>query len=166
MDDDPDDPESAPKPPAPETDDRFPSGRWIGFYLQKSIRERQSMELILQFSGGVMQGEGRDPVGDFLIRGRYQTEDGRCHWHKRYIGQHDVFYRGFNEGKGIWGVWEIRTSWFSDRDGFRIWPEGMADPTQQRESESVEPPVSFDNGDDSLSGEPLTEDVEESVSPP
>ena len=38
---------------------------------------------------------------------RYDVADGRCHWTKRYLGKHDVFYKGFNEGKGIWGVWEI-----------------------------------------------------------
>ena len=150
---------------APEVDDRFPSGRWIGFFLQKGFRGRQSMELVLRFSEGIIHGEGRDPVGEFLIRGRYETADGRCHWHKRYIGQHDVFYRGFNEGKGIWGVWEIRSDWFSDRDGFQIWPEGMADPTQQRDSASEELPVSFEVPEDSLSGTPLTEAAEEPVSP-
>ncbi len=31
-----------------------------------------------------------------------------CHWTKTYVGAHDVFYKGFREGKGIWGTWEIQ----------------------------------------------------------
>ncbi|MFO0890867.1 MAG: hypothetical protein U0790_17195 [Isosphaeraceae bacterium] len=46
-------------------------------------------------------------IGPFLIQGRYQTEDGRCWWTKRHVGKHDVGYKGYNEGKGIWGLWEI-----------------------------------------------------------
>ena len=84
-----------------ETDDRFPSGKWIGFYLQPPVPGRGPMELLLTFQNGSMTGEGRDPVGEFLINGKYAVEDGQCHWIKQYIGQHQVFYRGFNEGKGI-----------------------------------------------------------------
>ena len=83
-----------------ETDPRFPSGRWTGFFLQRSVPGRHLMELLLHFSQGAMTGEGRDWVGGFLVRGRYDLSDGRCHWTKRYLGKHDVFYQGFNEGKG------------------------------------------------------------------
>ncbi len=82
------------------------------------------MELSLTFRKGVLTGEGRDRVGRFVMKGKYGVEDGNCHWTKRYLGQHDVFYQGYNEGKGIWGVWEIGP-W--DRGGFHIWPEGMTD---------------------------------------
>src|SRR6516162_6570131 len=114
-----------------ETDPRFPSGRWIGFFLQKLLPGRHQMELILTFRHGVMTGEGRDWVGEFFIRGKYDTTDGRCHWSKRYVGKHDVFYQGFNEGKGIWGHWEITATneYPRQHGGFHIWPEGMADPT-------------------------------------
>jgi hypothetical protein len=147
----------------PETDDRFPSGRWVGFFLQKGYPGRQKMELILRFSAGVVQGEGRDRIGDFLIRGRYQTDDGRCHWHKRYVGRHDVFYQGYNEGKGVWGLWEIASDHFSDRGGFHIWPEGMADPTVQQTSTAAEPPVSFDETDAFFSEEQLEVDTLETA---
>ena len=91
---------------------------------------------LLTFADEQLEGEGRDCIGEFLFKGRYSLEIGECHFTKRYIGQHDVFYRGFNEGKGIWGVWEIQYrhvsgATFSDKGGFHIWPEGMADPTQQ-----------------------------------
>jgi hypothetical protein len=97
------------------------------------------MELQLTFRNGVLSGEGRDRIGRFSFRGRYNTADGTCSWIKRYVGKHDVFYRGFNEGKGIWGVWEIPPHW---RGGFHIWPEGMPDPTQPELTEEADLPVS------------------------
>jgi hypothetical protein len=96
------------------------------------------MELHLTFRQGMMTGEGRDWIGEFLIRGRYQVEDGQCWWTKRYIGKHDVSYRGYNEGKGIWGLWEIPPTW---KGGFHIWPEAMGDPTQQKLAEAIDEPV-------------------------
>lgn len=87
------------------------------------------MELNLTFQQGAITGEGRDRVGEFLIRGKYAVADGRCHWCKRYIGAHDIDYDGFNEGKGIWGTWELLSVFEQARGGFHIWPEGMADPT-------------------------------------
>jgi hypothetical protein len=100
------------------------------------------MELELTFRHGVMKGEGRDLIGPFLIRGRYQTESGECWWTKRYIGKHDVHYRGFNEGKGIWGVWEIPPS---SKGGFCIWPEAWGDPTGSHLKEAVDAPVGSDD---------------------
>jgi hypothetical protein len=131
---------------AVETDPRFPSGPWVGFFLQPTIPGRHSMEIHLTFSSGTMKGEGRDWVGQFVIRGRYEVADGKCHWTKRYLGKHDVFYQGYNEGKGIWGIWEIPPVVDpSMRGGFQIWPEGMADPTQQRLSEEADLPVAVED---------------------
>jgi hypothetical protein len=126
-----------------ETDPRFPSGPWRGFFLQPAIPGRHQMELHLTFAGGSLKGEGRDWVGKFVVRGKYDLSDGRCHWTKRYLGKHDVFYQGFNEGKGIWGVWEIAAPGgiSFDRGGFHIWPVGMADPTHPSLTEEAEPPV-------------------------
>ncbi|HEV3203092.1 MAG TPA: hypothetical protein VGY77_01855 [Gemmataceae bacterium] len=114
-----------------EADPRFPSGPWTGFFLQKENPGRHMMEMRLTFSNGSLTGEGRDWVGQFIFRGRYDLRDGKCHWTKRYLGKHDVFYQGFNEGKGIWGTWEIPApaGFASSRGGFHIWPEGMPDPT-------------------------------------
>ena len=117
-----------------ETDPRFPSGRWTGYFLQPQVPGRHLMELNLTFRNGVLTGEGRDWVGPFTVRGRYGVLDGKCHWTKRYVGKHDVFYAGYNEGKGIWGRWEIAAH-VSGRllhGGFYIWPLAMGDPTQQR----------------------------------
>ena len=125
-----------------ETDPRFPSGPWTGYFLQKQIPGKHLMELRLTFQNGGMTGEGRDWVGSFLIRGRYQVADGKCYWTKRYIGRHDVFYQGFNEGKGIWGTWEIDSAEHGHwRGGFHIWPEGMPDPTQRHLAEALPLPT-------------------------
>jgi len=131
-----------PEPPL-ETDSRFPSGPWCGFFLMSHLPGRHQMELHLTFRQGVMTGEGRDMIGPFLIRGRYQVDDGQCWWTKRYLGKHDVSYRGYNEGKGIWGLWEIPPSW---RGGFHIWPESMGDPTRQRLTEAIDEPMIVEEG--------------------
>jgi hypothetical protein len=128
--------------PELETDPRFPSGPWVGFFLQKEIPGKHTMELRLNFANGSMTGEGRDWVGPFVIRGRYTVADGKCYWTKRYLGKHDVYYQGYNEGKGIWGRWELATS--SGRylhGGFHIRPEGMGDPSEQHLTEEAEEPL-------------------------
>jgi hypothetical protein len=122
-----------PDPPV-DQDSRFPSGPWTGYFLQRSLPGRQWMELQLTFNNGRIRGDGRDRIGAFTFTGRYDLGDGRCRWTKRYVGRHDVAYSGYNEGKGIWGVWEIPPS---DRGGFHIWPVGMGDPTVQAEDEEV-----------------------------
>ncbi len=126
-----------------ESDPRFPSGRWTGFFLDRRVPGKHQMELLLTFGHGNMTGEGRDFVGDFILRGRYSLEDGKCHWHKRYLGQHDIFYQGFNEGQGIWGTWELhpREIYGLVQGGFHIWPEAMGEPPGPALSETAEPPV-------------------------
>jgi hypothetical protein len=137
-------PNTSPKPAA-ETDPRFPSGPWQGFFLMASWPGRHTMELHLDFCKGVMTGEGRDMIGEFLIRGKYNIDDGKCHWSKQYIEKHDVFYQGYNEGKGIWGVWEIPPT---HRGGFHIWPTAMGDPTHPKLTEALDAPVEFQNVQD------------------
>ena len=111
-----------------ETDPRFPSGPWTGFFLQPGTPERHWMELDLAFRDGVMAGAGRDRVGKFAVSGRYHLDDGRASWTKTYLRQHSIAYSGYNEGKGIWGTWEYQSNW---RGGFHIWPVAMGDPTVQ-----------------------------------
>jgi hypothetical protein len=136
----PTNPDATPPTAGLESDDRFPSGPWEGFFLQPMLtKDRVWMELILTFREGTVTGEGRDRVGKFVVRGRYTTDDGKCWFSKRYIGKHDVHYSGFNEGKGIWGVWELITPpW---RGGFHVWPVGMADPTKLRTAAEADVPA-------------------------
>lgn len=127
-----------------ETDPRFPSGRWIGFFVQKHLRPgKYPMELYLTFADGEMTGEGRDLVGPFTVHGGYNVADGRCRWTKQYLRKHAVFYEGFNEGQGIWGAWNIPASSITVEvsGGFHIWPEEMADPTGQYLHEHADVPA-------------------------
>lgn len=126
-----------------EQDNRFPSGPWRGFFLQPQLPGRHWMDLNLTFGNGQLTGEGHDWVGAFLVRGRYELETGKCWWTKQYIGRHAIHYQGYNEGKGIWGTWELVEP-PPARGGFHIWPVGMGDPTQQQLSESLEEPQGID----------------------
>ncbi len=94
-----------PQPHNLETDSRFPSGEWVGFFLQPSIsRDRRRMELSLTFSSGRdLTSEGRDGVGDFTIRGRYDTKTGEVTFHKNYISQHSVFLSWLERREGHLG---------------------------------------------------------------
>jgi hypothetical protein len=93
------------------------------------------MELALMFRSGSIRGDGLDWIGKFTIKGGYDVKDGRCWWTKHYIGQHNVSYAGYNEGNGIWGVWDIGRSF---RRGFHSWPSGMGDPTAARVTDAAE----------------------------
>ena len=53
------------------------------------------------------------------FRSFYDCASLECAWTKAYLGRHTVHYRGFREGKGIWGVWELEPG---QRGGFSIWP--------------------------------------------
>ncbi len=136
-----------------ETDDRFPSGPWKGYFVQRSVGEsKREMEMHLSFIGGRVMGTGRDGIGPFSIVGRYDVEAGKVWWTKKYA-RHDVFYQGFAEGNGIWGTWQIHPI---DRDGFRVWPKGIADAMEQAANASEQSTrISFDDGlteSDTLSG--------------
>lgn len=111
-----------------ETDPRFPSGPWTGFFIQPWIPGRHTMNLDLTFRDGCLEAQGSDRVGAFTFTGSYDPQDGQCRWTKQYLGKHQVTYAGVNEGKGIWGVWEIRFLWglYHDRGVFHLWPQGMA----------------------------------------
>ena len=144
MDDTPD--------PLLEQDDRFPTGPWEGYFLQPGLPGRHGMELILSFRQGAMRGEGRDVVGDFLIKGTYDCESGKCWWSKRYIGRHDVAYLGYAEGRGIWGTWEITSSF---KGGFHIWPLGQGSGESERVSEEVDTPALVGAGASGFGSETL-----------
>jgi hypothetical protein len=126
-----------------EADPRFPSGKWTGFWVQPRVPGKQFMELQLTFRQGTLTGEGRDRVGLFTFNGSYNVEDGKCSWTKHYTGRHNVLYKGYNEGKGIWGVWEMAPELApaSHRGGFHIWPRGMADPSAPTMTAASETPV-------------------------
>lgn len=113
-----------------ETDPRFPSGKWTGFWMQRAFTGRQYMSAELTFRDGAVTGHGSDVVGDFEMHGTYALDTGCCSIVKTFVRAHRVSYDGRNEGDGlwIWGLWRIN----SDRGGFHLWPEGEDDPTQRR----------------------------------
>ena len=96
------------------------------------------MDLQLTFAKGAMSGEGMDDIGRFVIKGRYDTASRECYWTKTYVGAHDVFYRGFREGKGIWGTWEIT---IHEHGGFHIWPRPAGEGPERAETTAAEEPV-------------------------
>jgi hypothetical protein len=114
----------------------YPSGPWVGFYNYQP-GDRHRMQLHLTFANGVIKGDGNDDIGRFFIKGCYDSQ-AECHWTKAYIGAHDVFYRGFREGKGIWGTWEIGN--FA-HGGFHIWPKRAGDSDPFIDSEIAAEPV-------------------------
>lgn len=120
------------------SDKLYPSGPWTGFYNYQP-KDKHRMDLHLSFTNGKISGEGNDNVGAFIIRGQYHAESAECHWTKTYQGAHDVFYRGFREGKGIWGTWEIRQD---SRGGFHIWPKDAADGESTNTTALAKRPVS------------------------
>lgn len=124
-----------------ESDPRFPSGKWVGFFVDKRLPGKHQMEIAIKFTAGKMTGVGRDRVGKFTFDGRYDITDGKCAWVKSYVKAHAVEYSGFNEGKGIWGTWKLNWQGLVYTGGFHIWPEGMADPTQPTISEEADVPV-------------------------
>ena len=138
---------STKNPPDPEADleqdSRFPSGPWKGYFLQPLLPGKHWMELSLTFRKGILKGEGCDWVGRFDFRGRYDVETGKCWWTKQYVRRHSIAYQGYNEGRGIWGIWEWPKSptW---RGGFHIWPVGMGEADGSNLMEAVEPPVTID----------------------
>ena len=135
------------------SEEQFPSGPWTGFYNYRP-GERHRMDLHLTFANGSMSGEGNDDVGAFVIKGRYDAANLECHWTKTYIGAHNVFYKGFREGKGIWGTWDIG---LFGHGGFRIWPRNAGEGKEQ--SETREEPLSVE-----AIGSEETEMVKSSVS--
>jgi hypothetical protein len=98
----------------------FPSGHWTGFYAY-APQDKHRMDMHLTFARGKVAGEGNDDIGVFMVRGGYDTGTKECYFTKSYPDSHDVFYRGFREGKGIWGKWELDKF---TTGGFHIWPRG------------------------------------------
>lgn len=122
-----------------EQDARFPTGPWTGFFLQYWLPGRHKTNLDLTCRAGELAGTGRDWVGPYTLDGSYDLDTGRCQWTKRYLGKHAVAYRGVNDGRGIWGVWEIRLlgGLYLDRGGFHIWPEGTDVSAESEQTEKV-----------------------------
>ena len=58
--------------------------------------------------GGVINGKGKDKVGEFTFEGSFNANDLKCKIHKHYNGKHSVYYQGefipqTGDIKGSWG---------------------------------------------------------------
>jgi hypothetical protein len=115
----------------------FPSGPWTGFYNYGRSTQKHRMHLVLVFADRTISGEGNDDIGGFLVTGHFDETNSECAWTKTYVGGHDVYYRGFREGKGIWGLWELP----SESGGFHIWPRGHEQGEQAHEIAEEPAPV-------------------------
>jgi hypothetical protein len=125
------------QPGASETDDRFPSGPWFGYYHQWGTQARQRLRL--EFAAGTITGEARDPGGACSIRGSYDVQSGVVSLVKTYEA-HRVEYAGLADGDGIGGDWAIRyEAGLTDRGIFRIWPDELA--MSEAEGLKAEEPV-------------------------
>jgi|GEM_PF-2664185 len=107
-----------------ETDGRFPSGQWVGHFVQLGLTTKQSM--FLSFCAALLDGSGTDRVGPFTITGTYRVDSGRVSFCKKYLGQHTVCYDGSAELQhGVWGLWSLDDDGRrSERGGFQLWPLG------------------------------------------
>ena len=119
-----------------ETDPRFPSGEWEGFYIYGfGPNARHFISCYMTFQEGKVSGAGVDDIDRFIWKGSYDIERGRCALHK-YYPTHDVFYDGYAEKNGIWGSWEI-TGPIPSRGGFHLWPKGLYESIAKGEEEEV-----------------------------
>lgn len=141
-------PEFHPLPHEAETDARFPSGPWTGFYVQLGQRGQQAMTLA--FRKGEIQGTGVDEAGAFLIEGQYDAATGRCALSKSFEGSHTVEYEGSADKTGIWGTWLL----YHDADPlgiprdhgtFHIWPQGRPAPSAASGATGSTKPVSCES---------------------
>jgi hypothetical protein len=116
----------------------YPSGAWTGFYNYGRDAQRNPMDLFLNFSAGRITGDGVDDIGSFVIAGTFSGSE--CQWTKTYPGSHEVTYRGFREGKGIWGLWDIPNA---ERGGFHIWPLSADGGVEAEETAEEKTPEAF-----------------------
>ena len=124
--------------PSPETDPRFPSGLWKGFYVQNGRKIRTAVDLVFHRTaadGGHVCGKGSDPVGNFRFVGTYGLDTGKVTLRKHYLAQHMVAYEGVcvSSLPMLEGRWQLRADHLTGC--WRLWP---VDKDNEWELESVE----------------------------
>lgn len=115
----------------------FPSGEWVGYYVYHKEPQKFLMDLILTFDRGVISGDGLDDVGLFSIEGHFNAAEGECVFQKHYQGMHSVEYKGYREGKGIWGTWSLPGA----KGGFQIWPLSQGEAFIEEAAETLSLPT-------------------------
>lgn len=78
-----------------------------GWWEQGHLGRQEMVDLTLQFRGEEINGNGRDMVGLFTLRGTLNAQ-GEVSLVKQYLGKHSVKYFGRYDGEGILsGEWRI-----------------------------------------------------------
>jgi len=89
----------------------YPSGAWRGFWEQQMYGRQSMRQMVLRFEGGRIDGDGVDVIGRFTFTGGYD-DGGSVALIKKYVGRHQVLYRGAYDGEGsIVGRWSIGDTW-------------------------------------------------------
>ena len=122
-----------PLPGGPPTLTAANEGAW-GNTLHAVVDNNVSLDVANQFlltTADLFSGARSD------LAGRFDGTNGECYWTQDLHRRHEVYYRGFREGKGIWGLWELP----NESGGFRIWPLGQGVGEQNYESAEEPAPV-------------------------
>lgn len=102
----------------------YPSGQWAGFWEQAGWGRQAMSAFELHFADSRVTGQGTDVVGQFVIRGEYETTEGRVTWVKQYLGKHRVVYEGRPDGEGsILGTWTVDMYGIKNTGPFLLKPE-------------------------------------------
>src|SRR5215470_3161489 len=115
----------------------FPFRAVDRFYNYGRSTRKHGMDLALSFADHAVTGDGNDDIGRFFVTGRFDGTNGECYWTKTYIGGHAVYYRGFRESKGIWGLWKLP----NESGCFHIWPAGEQEGERGQESAEESPHI-------------------------
>lgn len=70
--------------------------------------------------GGIIQGKGKDEVGEFTFEGSFSPNNPECRIHKQYLGQHAIYYQGKVDPQtgAISGSWGFEPG--ESNGGFRM----------------------------------------------
>lgn len=118
----------------------YPSGSWVGFWQQTGWGRQAMAEFRLRFDGAAVSGGGRDVVGVFTVKGRFDPANGTVAMRKTYVGAHVVEYVGGPDGEGcILGTWRIEHDGLKSSGPFLMKPN-LPRPTGDEEIREIRKP--------------------------
>jgi|694.fasta_scaffold01452_25 hypothetical protein len=78
-----------------------------GWWQQRGLGRQEMSDLLLDFRGPILSGQGRDVVAAFTLTGKIRP-DGSVEILKQYQRRHSVLYVGTYDGEGsMCGRWDI-----------------------------------------------------------
>jgi hypothetical protein len=79
----------------------------IGWWEQRGLGRQSMSNLVLDFQGASITGQGRDVIAPFELSGKLRP-DGSVEILKQYRYRHSVLYVGNYDGEGtLSGSWDI-----------------------------------------------------------